>query len=37
MDDPMPSLAKWKRLHNAFVARQNHSQNRRAILPFVRE
>lgn len=35
--DPTPSMTKWKRLHNAFVERQNYSQNRRAILQFVRE
>jgi len=37
MSDPMPTLTKWKRLHNAFVQRQNHSQNRRAILEFIRQ
>jgi uncharacterized protein (TIGR02391 family) len=35
--DPTPEVTKWKRLHNAFVERQNHSQNRRAILEFVRQ
>jgi uncharacterized protein (TIGR02391 family) len=35
--DPDPTMTKWKRLHNAFVARQNHSQNRRAILEFIRQ
>jgi uncharacterized protein (TIGR02391 family) len=30
-------MTKWKRLHNAFVERQNYSQNRRAILQFIRE
>jgi uncharacterized protein (TIGR02391 family) len=37
MSDPMPTLTKWKRLHDAFVTRQNHSQNRRAILEFIRQ
>ncbi|MES2701562.1 MAG: TIGR02391 family protein [Bacteroidota bacterium] len=35
--DPTPTLAKWKRLHNAFAERQNQSRNRRAILQFIRE
>ena len=35
--DPDPTMTKWKRLHNAFVARQNHSQNRPAILEFIRQ
>src|SRR5271157_381941 len=37
MADPTPTMTKWKRLHNAFVARQNYSQNRRAIVQFIRE
>jgi len=37
MADPTPTMTKWKRLHNAFVERQNHSNNRRAILQFIRE
>lgn len=37
MADPTPTMTKWKRLHNAFVERQNHSHNRRAILQFIRE
>ena len=37
MTDPTPTMTKWKRLHNAFVERQNHSLNRRAILQFIRE
>lgn len=37
MDDPDPTMTKWKRLHNAFVARQNYSQNRRAITEFIRQ
>ena len=37
MADPTPGMTKWKRLHNAFVERQNHSQNRRAILEFIRQ
>jgi len=37
MSDPMPTMTKWKRLHNAFVERQNHSQNRRAIVEFIRQ
>jgi uncharacterized protein (TIGR02391 family) len=37
MADPTPTMTKWKRLHNAFVERQNHSRNRRAILQFIRE
>jgi uncharacterized protein (TIGR02391 family) len=37
MSDPTPTMTKWKRLHNAFVERQNYSQNRRAILQFIRE
>ena len=35
--DPTPAMTKWKRLHNAFVERQNYSRNRRAILQFIRE
>ena len=35
--DPTPTLTKWKRLHNAFIVRQNKSQNRRAIVQFIRE
>src|SRR5206468_2648768 len=37
MADPNPDMTKWKRLHNAFVERQNYSQNRRAILEFIRQ
>ncbi|ADV83688.1 TIGR02391 family protein [Terriglobus saanensis] len=37
MADPSPNMTKWKRLHNAFVERQNFSQNRRAILEFIRQ
>jgi uncharacterized protein (TIGR02391 family) len=37
MIDPTPAMTKWKRLHNAFVERQNFSGNRRAILQFIRE
>src|ERR1039458_8308185 len=37
MADPAPTMTKWRRLHNAFVERQNYSQNRRAILQFIRE
>jgi uncharacterized protein (TIGR02391 family) len=37
MTDPTPGMTKWKRLLNAFVERQNHSKNRRAILQFMRE
>jgi len=37
MADPTPTMTKWKRLHNAFVERQNYSHNRRAILQFIRE
>jgi len=37
MSDPTPTMTKWKRMHNAFVERQNYSQNRRAILQFIRE
>lgn len=36
MEDPNPEMTKWKRLYNAFVVRQNKSQNRRAILEFIR-
>ena len=36
MSDPNPTMTKWKRLFNAFVERQNHSQNRRAVLEFIR-
>lgn len=36
MADPTPTMTKWKRLFNAFVERQNHSQNRRAVLEFIR-
>ena len=28
MKDPDPTMTKWKRLHNAFVERQNKSGNR---------
>lgn len=35
--DPTPNMTKWKRLHNAFVERQNHSKNRRATLEFIRQ
>ena len=35
--DPTPNMTKWKRLHNAFVERQNKSQTRRAILEFIRQ
>jgi len=34
---PSPQLTKWKRLYNAFVERQNYSQNRRAIMEFIRQ
>jgi uncharacterized protein (TIGR02391 family) len=37
MVDPTPEMTKWKRLHNAFVERQNFSGNRRAIVQFIRE
>jgi uncharacterized protein (TIGR02391 family) len=37
MKDPDPMMTKWKRLHNAFVERQNKSGNRRAILEFIRQ
>lgn len=37
MSDPAPTATKWMRLHNAFVERQNYSQNRRAILEFMRQ
>ncbi len=37
MADPTPTMTKWKRLHNAFVERQNYSKNRRAILEFIRQ
>lgn len=37
MTDPSPDMTKWKRLHNAFVERQNFSQNRRAIVEFIRQ
>jgi hypothetical protein len=37
MADPTPEMTKWKRLHNAFVERQNYSQNRRAIVEFIRQ
>jgi uncharacterized protein (TIGR02391 family) len=37
MADPARDMTKWKRLHNAFVERQNRSKNRRAILQFIRE
>lgn len=36
MEDPTPNMTKWKRLFNAFVVRQNHSRNRRAVLEFIR-
>jgi uncharacterized protein (TIGR02391 family) len=37
MADPTPGTTKWKRLHNAFVERQNYSQNRRAVMEFIRQ
>lgn len=37
MSDSTPTMTKWKRLHNAFVERQNNSQNRRAIVEFIRQ
>jgi uncharacterized protein (TIGR02391 family) len=37
MADPTPQMTKWKRLHNAFVERQNFSRNRRAVVQFIRE
>ena len=37
MADPTPEMTKWKRLHNAFVERQNYSQNRHAIVEFIRQ
>ena len=37
MSDPSTVMTKWKRLHNAFVERQNHSKNRRAIVEFIRQ
>lgn len=37
MADSSSSMTKWKRLHNAFVERQNYSQNRRATLEFIRQ
>ena len=37
MIDPTPDMTKWKRLHNAFVERQNFGGNRRAIVQFIRE
>lgn len=36
MSDPTPTMTKWKRLFHAFVERQNHSKNRRAVLEFIR-
>lgn len=36
MADPTPEMTKWKRLYNAFAERQNHAQNRRAVLEFIR-
>jgi len=35
--DTDPSITKRKRLANAFIARQNYSQNRRAINEFIRQ
>ena len=37
MKDPDPTMTKWKRLHNAFMERQNKSGNRRAVLEFIRQ
>ena len=37
MAGPTPMMTKWKRLHNAFVERQNMSRNRRAVLEFIRQ
>jgi uncharacterized protein (TIGR02391 family) len=36
MADPTPDMTKWRRLCNAFVERQNLSQNRRAVQEFIR-
>jgi hypothetical protein len=36
-DDPTPTLTKQYRLYNAFTAKQNLAQNRRAILEFIRQ
>jgi uncharacterized protein (TIGR02391 family) len=35
--DEGSSVTKWKRLHNAFVAKQNAAQNSRAIQEFIRQ
>ncbi len=37
MDDIAPQATKWIRLHDALVGRQNRTQNRRAILEFIRQ
>ena len=37
MADPSPDMTKWKRLYNAFVEHQNFTQNRRAIVEFIRQ
>jgi uncharacterized protein (TIGR02391 family) len=37
MSDPSPTMTKWKRLHNAFVERQNQSKNGVAIVEFIRQ
>ena len=36
-DDWTPTLTKRHRLYNAFAAKQNLAQNRRAILEFIRQ
>ena len=37
IQDIEPAATKWIRLNDAFVTRQNTSQNRRAILEFIRQ
>lgn len=35
MDDPNPSLTKWKRLYNAFCVAVNESGSANAIFQFI--
>ncbi len=37
IEDVEPTGAKWIRIHNGFVKKQNTAKNRRAILEFIRQ
>lgn len=36
LNDPAPTMTKWKRLYNAFAESQNSGQHRRNVLAFIR-